>query len=176
MASRSISANYNNEIITLNHQKFSNGSSSISDSLAQNITSSDSSFSYSNSNSNSISPQNTLLNNMSSQNKPSLLQQPVASKLNRFGFKPGLNTNTAPTVSSTQPQQVKTIKKSETPPIAPNSQINDTNINKLYIEEKSETKSQSSGIQNSLAGHARRAESPCRSFFKATYQNFNFKS
>lgn len=63
-------------------------SSSMNNSSSFNIqnSSSESSFSYSN----SVSPQDTLNSRRMSQNtKPSMLQQPTASKINRFGFKPG---------------------------------------------------------------------------------------
>lgn len=66
-------------------------SSSMNNSSSFNIqnSSSESSFSYSN----SVSPQDTLNSRRMSQNtRPPMLQQPTASKINRFGFKPGKYT------------------------------------------------------------------------------------
>lgn len=165
---------------TYNENKFvgvsSNGLSSSMNNTSS-IVSSDSSFSYSNSN--SISPQETLSRPSAGMSqKPSLLHQPVASKLNRFGFKPGIAQNTVPPTSIPIQQNAtnKPIKKTSTTSgqVTPETTLPTTNkVTKLYIEEttlktppsplsnlsKKPNPSQNNGI-------TKRPESPYRSLLK----------
>lgn len=157
--SNSFQTNYddNRNFKYLNEVSINNSSST------QNSISSDSSFLYTNSG--SVSPQNTLhYSNTIMNQKPSLLQQPVASKSNRFGFKPGI-ANT-PSVGTALPiQQQSQTKKPNSIAVNKETALTINNkMTKLHIDEPVSTLSSSKILNNTH--QPRRTDSPGRTYLK----------